>query len=108
MTNKQIPEALRLAASLRQESEKTSSGVKYSTAKNSAKELERQHAAIERLRAEVEGLQAENNVLCEALSAYIMFKNDARIIEGNFHWLPDGESVEEIIDAALQSTKEQP
>ena len=52
------PEALRLAETLHAESERQSTGVKYSTAKKSAAELRRQHTEIQQLKAQLSARQA--------------------------------------------------
>lgn len=55
---KAIPlDALTLAANLRSESDSTSAGVKYSTAKNSAKELERLHSREIEMATEIQALK---------------------------------------------------
>lgn len=48
----EMPEALRLADALSAECESVAKVVKYSTAKKAAAELRRQHAEIERLKAQ--------------------------------------------------------
>lgn len=58
-TTNDKPEALRLAAALRSESNSEVKTVKYSTARNSASELERQHAEIQRLTAELEAARKD-------------------------------------------------
>lgn len=104
--NKQ-PEALRLASSLRHESEKTSSGVKYSTAKNSAKELERQHAELERLRAEVKGLRKEREPLSEVeIAVACGWRKGYSPLPKELHIARAIEAAHGI--TALQSSKEQP
>lgn len=52
------PEALRLAEALYAESDRQSTGVKYSTAKKSAAELRRLHAEIQQLKAQLSARQA--------------------------------------------------
>lgn len=52
------PEALRLAEALYAESDRQSTGVKYSTAKKSAAELRRLHAEIQQLKAHLSARQA--------------------------------------------------
>ena len=61
MSTKQQPDALLLASSLRAESDSTSRGVKYSTAKRAANELVRQHTRI----AELEASQAQRTPLSD-------------------------------------------
>jgi hypothetical protein len=70
------PEALWLADALHSESDRQSTGVKYSTAKKSATELRRQHAEIQQLKAQQNELREEQRLcMLEASGLAIsMFK----------------------------------
>lgn len=48
-------------------------------------------------------LLKENDALRDGLDSYIGFVNDAHILEGNHDWLPDGDSAQEIVEAAIRA-----
>lgn len=114
MTHEKMPEALRLAEILL-------SGVAMIPEidlPEAAEELRRQHAEIERLRAEVEGLRKDGERLIYATKDYDGFVNVKKdkwdyalecAIENNREPTCEDElnGVRRLIDAALQSTKEQ-
>ena len=118
MTNKQMPEALRLAQILRdnastypQTSEDEAGGYvsefDYELA-NAAKELERQHAEIERLRADL--MKANANLFeVRKLLDERPAMNQGLVLEYQ-KWTGKVYSLDfmNAQDAALQSTKEQP
>lgn len=71
------PEALRLADALHSESDRQSTGVKYSTAKKSAAELRRQQAEIQQLKAQPSARQAAPDGQWKCANEYLPYHPDA-------------------------------